>query len=282
MILFTTCRDYPEPTPSLAALLQALSRRGVEASLRIWTDTPIETFAAADLVLPICCWDYHAQPQRFADWIDALDGRGTRLVNDAEVLRWNLRKTYLLEMAADGLAIPKTVHLPQTSADAIEARMCREGWDRAILKPVSGQSGFGVQKLELDRRPEWSLEGYSGGEALLQAFQSDIGALGETTLTFIDGVFSHAIRRRLKPGEWRANLQYGATPEAFDPPPEVVEAARLYLDAAPQPPVYARVDGLARADGFMLMELELIEPYLYFEFVPGRAERMAQALVSRL
>ncbi len=282
MILIATCREYPEPTPSLAALLQALSRRGVEAGLRIWTETPVETFAVADLVLPICCWDYHADPQRFADWIDELDRRGARLINDAEVLRWNLRKTYLLEMAASGLAVPKTVHLPLASADAIETRMRREGWDCAILKPVSGQSGFGVQKLELDRRSEWSLDSYDAKEALLQAFQSDIGALGETTLTFIDGVFSHAIRRRLKPGEWRANLQYGATPEAFDPAPEVVEAARRYLDAAPRLPVYARVDGLARPDGFMLMELELIEPYLYFEFAPGRAERLAEALISRL
>ena len=281
MILIATCREYPEPTPSLAALLQALSRRGVEAGLRIWTETPVETFAVADLVLPICCWDYHADPQRFAAWIDALARRGTRLVNDAAVLRWNLRKTYLLEMAATGLAVPKTVHLPHVNVEAIAAGMRREGWDSAILKPVSGQSGYGVQKLDLDNRSTWRLDGH-GGEALLQEFQSDIGALGETTLTFIDGEFSHAVRRRLKPGEWRANLQFGATPEAFDPSPEVVAAARLYLGAAPRPPVYARVDGLARADGFMLMELELIEPYLYFEFVPGRAERLARALISRL
>ena len=282
MILIATCRDYPAPTPSLEALLQALRSLGVEVGHRIWAETPIETFLAADLVLPLCCWDYHADPKRFAAWVDALDQHGARLVNDADVLRWNLRKTYLLEMAADGLAVPKTFHLPMTNAGAIEACMRREGWNSAILKPVSGQSGYGVQKLDLGNRPDWVLDGLGGGEALLQAFQFDIGTLGETTLTFIDGVFSHAIRRRLKPGEWRANLQFGATPEAFDPNPETIEEARGYLGSAPRLPVYARVDGLARVDGFMLMELELIEPYLYFEFVPGRAERLAQALLSRL
>lgn len=219
MILFATCREYPEPTPSLEALLQSLLRLGAEAEQRIWTDTPIETFAAADLVLPLCCWDYHADPQRFTAWIDALDERGTRLVNDSAVLRWNLRKTYLLEMAAGGLAVPKTIHLPLASADAVEACMRQEGWDIAILKPVSGQSGHGVRKLELGKSSDWALDTHGGGEALLQAFQSDIGVLGETTFTFIDGAFSHAVRRRLKSGEWRANLQYGATPEAFDPTP---------------------------------------------------------------
>jgi len=279
LILIATSRDYPEPTPSIRLLIEALDARGVKAELRVWTDTPAEAFAAADLVLPICCWDYHSDPSRLEHWIGELDRSGARLINSAKVLRWNLRKTYLLQMAKAGLAVPATLHLPSTNADAVEAAMRRQGWRTAILKPVSGQSGYGVAKLDLATRAEWKL---NGGESLLQEFQADIGALGESTLTFIDGAFSHAVRRNLKPGEWRANLQFGATYEAFDPSPATVAAARRYLDASPEPPVYARVDGLARPDGFMLMELELIEPYLYLEFAPGSAERLAEALIARL
>ncbi|MEZ0171130.1 hypothetical protein [Microvirga sp. TS319] len=64
--------------------------------------------------------------------------------------------------------------------------------------------------------------------------------------------------------------------------PEVVGAAREYLRAVPDLPAYARVDGLVRSDGFMLTELELIEPYLYLEFAKGAAERLANALLQRL
>ncbi len=281
MILIATCREYPEPTPSVGLLLEALRARGATAELRIWTDTPVEAFADADLVLPICCWDYHADPLRFARWVDALDGAGARLVNGPEVLRWNLRKTYLLEMARHGLAVPTTVHLRATGMGTVATAMEQAGWQSAIVKPVSGQSGHGVQKLDLARRADWSLAGYGGGEALLQEFQPDIGTLGESTLTFIDGAFSHAIRRRLKPGEWRANLQYGVTPEAFDPDPDLIAAARRYLAAAPEMPLYARVDGIARPGGFLLMELELIEPYFYLEFAPGSVDRLAKALIGR-
>lgn len=280
MILIATIREYPEPTPSGRLLIDALAARGVKAELRIWTETPAETFAAADLVLPICCWDYHRDPASFGRWIDDLDRSGARLANAAETLRWNLRKTYLLQMATDDLPVPATFHLPAPSGDAVESVMRRQGWTTAILKPVIGQSGFGVAKLELASRAEWRLDGRD--ESLLQEFQADIGALGESTLTFIDGTFSHGVRRNLKPGEWRANLQFGASYEAFHPSPETIAMARRYLDLAPKPPLYARVDGIVRPDGFLLMELELIEPYLYLEFAPGSADRLAEALTARL
>lgn len=280
MILIATSREYPEPTPSIRLLIDALAVRGRKAELRIWTDTPVETFAAADLVLPVCCWDYHADPGRFARWIDDLEARNARLVNSAALLRWNLRKIYLLKMAKEGLPVPATLHIPIPSAQAVEAGMRQRKWATAILKPVSGQSGFGVTKLDLASRAEWTLDGRD--ESLLQEFQADIGTVGESTLTFFDGAFSHAVRRNLKQGEWRANLQFGATYEAFEPSLSTIESARHYLESAPEPPVYARVDGLDRPRGFMLMELELIEPYLYLEFEPGSADRLADALIARL
>jgi len=279
VILVATCRQYAHPTPSLEALFQALAARGIAAGHRPWTDTPIEVFAAADLVLPLCCWDYHDKVDRFAAWIDALERAGARLVNPPAVLRWNLRKTYLLEMAARGLAVPATVHLRDAGEAEVADVLRREGWARAVLKPVSGQSGFGVRLLDASDRASWSLP---PGEFLLQAFQPDIATLGETTLTFIDGGFSHAIHRRLGAGEWRANMQYGATVAPVDVAPETIAAARRYLGAAPEMPVYARIDGLVGPAGFLLMECEAIEPYLYLEMASGGADRLAEALARRV
>jgi glutathione synthase/RimK-type ligase-like ATP-grasp enzyme len=150
MILIATCRAYPEPTPSARLLIDALAARGLTAELRIWTDTPADGFAAADLVLPLCCWDYHADPRRFAEWIDELDRFGARLVNSPRLLRWNFRKTYLLEMAARGFAVPRTLHLPAATGAAVALAMNQEGWSTAILKPVSSQSGHGVIRLDIE------------------------------------------------------------------------------------------------------------------------------------
>jgi glutathione synthase/RimK-type ligase-like ATP-grasp enzyme len=281
-ILVATCSEYPHPTPNLEALLGALRSMGVEAAYLPWKTTPLDTFAAAGAVLPLCCWDYYDDPGRFLEWIDALEARGAKLLNAPELLRWNFRKTYLLDLARAGLAVPKTLHLLEPSRAAIEGSMERQGWQVAVLKPVSSQNGHGIHKLAWADRARWPVGPGLTGEWLLQEYQEDIGALGETTMTFIDGVFSHAVRRVLKPGEWRANPQYGITYERVEVSPDVVDTAQGYMSFLPQTPLYARVDGLVRPSGFMLMELELIDPYFYLEFEPGSADRMAGALLERL
>jgi glutathione synthase/RimK-type ligase-like ATP-grasp enzyme len=281
MILMATCSEYPHPTPNLEALLGALKAQGMEAAYLPWKTTSLETFAAADAVLPLCCWDYYDDPGRFLAWIDAIEARDMRLLNPPGLLRWNFRKTYLLEMAAAGLAVPRTIRLADASRKAVAQVMEQEGWRTAVLKPVSSQNGHGIQKLEWADRAQWPVEGATG-DMLVQEFQEDIGALGETTMTFIDGAFSHAVRRVLKAGEWRANPQYGITYERVEVSRAVIDTAQAYVDCLPQTPLYARVDGLVRSTGFMLMELELIDPYLYLEFAPGSADVMAWAVLQRL
>jgi glutathione synthase/RimK-type ligase-like ATP-grasp enzyme len=282
VIVFATCNRFPDPTPSLDQLLKALHAEGVAASWQPWNHVDQRPFESADLVLPICCWDYQPEVARFRAWIDGLDTAGVPLLNPAAVLRWNLRKTYLLDLAAAGLAVPRGFHLAAATPGAIETHLRREGWRSAVLKPVSGQGGEGVLKLDLAERAAWDLGGHLGNEVMVQAFHPEIATLGEITLTFVDGAFSHAIQRRLQPGEWRANHQYGVTVEAAEVGPDLIQAARRYLDVAPELPFYARVDGLARPEGFMLMELEAVEPYFYFELVPGAAARFAAALKRRL
>ena len=277
MVLIATCSEYPHPTPNLEALVSALKAQGMDAAYLPWKTTPLETFTDTDAVLPLCCWDYYDDPARFLAWIDALEAGGARLLNPPELLRWNFRKTYLLELAAAGLAVPKTIHLADANREMIAQRMEAQGWSVAVAKPVSSQSGHGVQKINRSNIDQWPT-----GEMLLQAYQDDIGALGETTMTFIEGTFSHAVRRVLKPGEWRANAQFGITYERVEVSREVIDAAQAYIDFLPQTPLYARVDGLVRSSGFTLMELELIDPYLYLEFAPGSANVMARAVLRRL
>lgn len=148
MILIATCSEYPHPTPNLEALVSALRAQGMDAAYLPWKTTPLETFIATDAVLPLCCWDYYDDPGRFLAWIDAIEARGARLLNPPALLRWNFRKTYLLELADAGHAVPKTFHLPEANREAIAQRMDAEGWSVAVAKPVSSQSGHGVLKID--------------------------------------------------------------------------------------------------------------------------------------
>ena len=102
--------------------------------------------------------------------------------------------------------------------------------------------------------------------------------MGETTLTFFDGEFSHAIRRVVAKGEWRANSQYGARVEMVSVAPGIISRAEAALAAVPGRPVYARVDGLVQGEALTVMEVELIEPGLYLNLSPGAGDRFAEAI----
>src|SRR5262249_45788198 len=99
---------------------------------------------------------------------------------------------------------------------------------------------------------------------------------------FFDGAFSHGLRRVPAPGEFRINSRYGGRMEAARLPDGVVEQMIRVLALLPAPALYARVDGVANDTGFMLMEVEVNEPGLGMDLVPGAADRFADALLARL
>ena len=115
---------------------------------------------------------------------------------------------------------------------------------------------------------------------LMQPFLPEI-AEGELSLLFFDGVFSHAVRKRPRPGDYRVQVQYGGTTEAVDVTATLVERARACVLAAPSLPVYARVDGVIKDGQFLLMELEVFEPLMFLSWHPEAPARFARAVHGR-
>lgn len=279
-IALATCAEWPEPSGD-APLRDALEERGHDVAFAPWNG-PSQRFEEADLVILRACWDYWSQPEAFSAWLDALEANGTPVLNPLPTVRWNFDKRYLLQLADAGVDVVPTVVVDAADEAAARSAMAERGWPVAIRKPVTGQSGHQVDRLEADddRWPEATFS----GPALLQAFQADISEVGETLLVFFEGEYSHSLRRELPAGEWRSNSQYGSRRVRAEVDPKVIAKARDVIAKAGrfvssgQTPLYARVDGLVRGDRFTLMELELIEPALGFEVAPDGAERFAAAI----
>lgn len=283
MILIATCDQFDHPTPSLEKLLVSLRSRGVRVEHKAWKHTDIREYAKADLTIPLCFWDYHGAIQHFLDWVKDVELLGGKIVNSPEVLRWNFRKTYLIELLNENLLVPFTTHIKDINAQKIKEVMQNEGLQSAVVKPVSGQNGHDVIKLDIQDCSNCSDFSYPYKEALVQEYRPEITEFGETTLTFIDGEYSHAIRRILSPNEWRANQQFSIQYELISVPYEVVKSAKAYLDHVPGKAIYARVDGIMDSNRFVLMELELIDPYLYLEFAPAEAtEKLVDAIINEI
>ena len=118
---------------------------------------------------------------------------------------------------------------------------------------------------------------------MVQPFLPAIAEEGEISFVMVDGELSHALVKRPAKGDYRIQSAYGGFEIPIEPSAEDLAAAKAVLAALDETPLYARVDMLRADDGgLLLMELELIEPYLYPLQGEGLGARLAEALLARL
>lgn len=279
-IVIATCNVFPELQSSDEVFADALRTRGVDVSVAPWNGDQA-AFENADSVIIRSTWDYQEDPERFAGWIERLGVR-TRLFNSPSLMRWNLSKRYLLTMQESGAPMaPLTFVEPE--ADAIAAAMDEMRLEIAVVKPEFGATASGLSLVRRDDAR--ALEAAAAAMAMpgvVQAFVPEIAEAGETSFMFIDGEFTHAVTKRPKPGDIRCQAEFGGTTEAVMPPPWAVEAAALIHAGLPQAPLYARIDVILLDGRLQLMEVELIEPELFFTYCLKAAARLAAALIERL
>ncbi len=280
-VVLATSADDPAITASDRLYAEALERRGCRVTGAPW-DGPREAFAGADAVVLRSTWGYYRALEDFKAWTEAM-AASTQLFNSIDLVRWNLRKDYVEKLAAAGVRVPRSFVVP-CEASAIGHVFDETGWAQAVVKPASGASGHSVELL---RRA--TLTAQIAGLAdearlsgvVVQEFLPEI-AEGELSLVYFDGVFSHAIRKRPPPGEFRSNSRYNPTRTAETPPPAVTRQGAACLAALPEMPLYARVDGVVRDSVLIVIEVELLEPALFMEFAPPSAELFAEATMKRL
>ena len=258
-------------------LLAALAGRGHDARPAIWTDTSIDWRAFDALVLR-SCWDYHLLPGAFRHWLDVIEAAGVQLFNAPAIARWNMDKFYLRELASHGVGtVPTRFFEPGAFVSMRELREAT-GWGDVIVKPAVSATAWRLARVANgDELPDDVRGAMTTDRYLAQPFMPQI-ADGEWSLIFFGGRFSHAVLKRPQAGEFRVQEEYGGAAIALPPPDGFIEAASRALAAAPGDPLYARVDGIAYEDGFMLIELELLEPALYLGTSAGAADRFAAAI----
>ena len=277
--VLVTCNRWPELSDSDRLYADALAARGVGVGAAPWNGAQAP-FAGADLVVLRSNWDYHYTPAAFQAWLDGLARPGVALFNPPDLVRWNLDKRYLLELAARGVPIPRTYVVANVDASPAQL-LAAAGWRRAVLKPAIGASGHQV-RLIAALTDAWPDEPTAARPLLLQEYLPEVASAGELSCVFFAGVYSHTFCRRPQSGEFRVNSQFAGAVVRAAPEPAVIAQARSVLALLPRVPLYARVDGVVRAGVFVLMELELNEPSLRLDLDPPAAGRFADATLALL
>lgn len=251
-----------------------------------------------DAALVLTAWDYQDRPEAFLARIDALQALGVAVHNTPDLVRWNIRKTYLRELEARGVAVIPTLWPEAPMRADVEAAFEAFATDRVVLKRQVGAGARGQQSFA---RGEAVVEGPLLDRPLLdrplldrpgmiQPFMRAIAEEGEYSFLFVDGALSHVLVKRAAAGEYRIQAAYGGVSATVRPTAAdqaQATAVLAALDAMPafrgQPPLYARIDMVRGPDGrLLLMELEAIEPNLFPEQGPQIGPMLAKALRRRL
>ncbi len=278
-IALATCRKYPDLTPSDRILAEALGRRGARVIEAPWNGD-FAPFAAADLTVVRSTWDYYNVVGEFLAWVAGLE-KERRVFNPPPLLRWSMTKAYLFELAEKGAPMPPMQQIEPT-AGALAGAMDALGLDDAIVKPLSGGTASGLSRVA--RRDVSALNDAAAilnGAALVMPFIPDIATLGETSFVFLGGEFSHAVVKTPKPGDIRVQEDHGGVSRLVEAPEWAVAEAQRILSLCPTGAAYARVDVIVHEAHVTLMEVELVEPELFFTLRPTAADRLAEILVDK-
>ncbi|MFI9765989.1 RimK family alpha-L-glutamate ligase [Streptomyces sp. NPDC052415] len=276
----------PRPEPShdrdLPVLREALAAAGAVADIAYWDDEGVD-WAAYDLVLIRSTWDYSWRTAEFLAWVERC-GKVTRLANPPAVVRWNVDKRYLGDLAAAGVPVVPTRYLPPGAAPDLPDD------HEYVVKPTSGAGARYAARYTPDQHAtavrhlaRMHEEGFT---AMVQPYVRSIDSRGERALQFFGGQLLHASRKQavLAPGT-AFDAKKVAHPglEPWTPSAVELAVAEGALAAVPdaQGLLYARVDLVDGDDGQpRVMELELVEPNLFLFLHPGSTGRVVAAVLA--
>jgi glutathione synthase/RimK-type ligase-like ATP-grasp enzyme len=282
-VAFATHRALPQLTPDDRLVLDYLNAEGVAAEAAVWDSTEV-AWKDFDCVVIRSCWDYHRRPAEFAAWVSLLETTGVDVWNPPDVIRWNMDKSYLSELERNGISVAATVWLEKNSTVDLGRILSEKQWSKVVIKPTISATAFETwistpnTVNRDDAAIHWMLQ-RSG--VMIQKFIEELPAKGEWSLVFFNKEYSHAVLKRARQGEFRVQNEYGGyLEENVSPKSSLIERAQQIVEFIDGPLLYARVDGVEVDGRFMLMELELIEPFLFFNADSQSVARFAQALTS--
>ena len=280
-VLLATSRDLPDGEPGGDVLVRALADVGATARWVVWDDPEVD-WAAADVVAVRSTWDYEQRLEEFLTWAREVP----RLLNGAAAFAWNTHKSYLLDLAAAGVPVVPTILVEGEE----ELPPALAAWPQAVVKPVVGAGGRGLVIFDGTDGGAAGLDEsqLTPGPWIVQPLVASVRTEGEHSVFVLGGrAVSQALKQTSQGSEEvRVHPRYGGSTRPVDLDPGAAELAEGAVAAGEAhlgvPLAYARVDLLRDEGGALVVgELEVTEPGLYLEELPGNAEAFAAALDVR-
>lgn len=280
-IALLTCERLPELTESDRLLIPELAKHQIEAQAVIWNDKTID-WTKFDCLIFRNTWDYYQNEKEFNLWLSQLEKAKIKTLNALEIVQRNKHKFYLRDLQQQGIAILPTIFIDPTSTLNLGELLPKE-WKKAVIKPAFSAGSYLTEVFEVSEITtiNQKYRTLAAEKALLlQEFWPQIQTEGETSLVFFNKQFSHAVNKKPATGDFRIQVQFGGKYTSVVPEKSVIEQAQKIVDTFPEKLLYARVDGIITNGKLYLMEVECIEPDLYFSYNHGAREKFVSAILE--
>ncbi|MGI8493534.1 MAG: ATP-grasp domain-containing protein [Acidimicrobiales bacterium] len=283
------CRRHPgaaatdlHADPDAAPLQRALQDLGAETALLSWDDPAADWGSFAQVVIS-STWDSVDHPDEYlawARWVSTV----SKLVNPLVVIEWNLDKVHHRELAAAALPLIPTEWIPPGVG------WKPPEWGEFVVKPSVSAGGRSTARYTSGDAVASAhvAELHAAGQTVMgQEYVRSVDGEGETDLTFIAGQFSHAVGKKplLRPGEaagerpWEKMAWTGLLEPTGEQRRVAAEAMHAVSARLGLTPPYGRVDLVTGSSGgSLVLEVELIDPYLGLDLQPVAAHHLARAL----
>ncbi|HZK69174.1 MAG TPA: hypothetical protein VFC36_06220 [Paludibacter sp.] len=277
-IALLSCQNWHGALENERAFAQEFPKH-FDVHVEVWNN-PSVNWAQYDCLIFRTVWDYFEYPTEFASWLDELERLNMRTLNPISIVKRNQNKFYLQDLERQGIDIIPTIFIPKNTGLDLSF-LNEKQWYKAVIKPAVSAGAYLTKLFSLSEIKEVEAE-YAPialeRDLLVQPFMPEILEQGELSFVFFHGKYSHAISKKPKDGDFRIQSQFGGQYQAFMPDPQLLATAANIIKVFGGDLLYARVDGILKDGKFLLMELELIEPDLYFAYHADAKQNFFKAL----
>lgn len=263
-------------------LLLFLQQKGLQIDFVVWNDNSIN-WENYTIILIKSPWDYHEEISLFYAWLKKMESLELRMLNPIKIIKWNSNKRYLDDIFKAGLPVISSIYLGKgTQIPTDNSLFTQFGTDKIVVKPcvsAGAKNTIILDEKSLVQQSETINLLLAEEEYIVQPYVKEI-ANGEWSFIFFNGKYSHSALKVPKEGDFRVQHYHGGSILYPEPDYKYIQQAQKYVQEFAVGTLYARVDGIVKEDTLFLMEIELIEPYLFLNSEKERQERYYQALIN--
>lgn len=266
-------------------LIEPMKTFGWDAEEISWRNESIN-WDDYNAVIVRSTWDYQKDHEKFLDVLEKINNSSAHLENDLELMKWNMNKKYLFDLEQKGVKIVDTLWKSNFNLDEVENSFENFNSEEIIIKPnisANADNTFRLTKAKFVEIKNQLKLIFTNREFMMQPFMKNIIDEGEYSLFFFNGEFSHCVLKKPKEKDFRVQEEHGGKFKSIIPTEQQKTIGKNIIYKLAVLPLYGRTDLVRTADNdFALMELEAIEPSLYFNMDEQSPIRFTKAFVEKM